>query len=139
MKKKKVKNNKIISIILPIIVLSIIAILILTKKQNSWIDNILKEDYEIYSLSCDGTTNILDEKALKEIKKNWKDLSNNGPFLGDLNTCYKKILINYNNDVVDIEIIDESSIIFKESNNIDNYTYYTNTSTLVKELNKYFN
>ena len=133
------KKNKIILIIIPVVVLAIILILLLTKKENNWVDNILKEDYEIYSLSCDGTTNVLNEKALKEIKKNWHNLSNNGPFLGNLDTCYKKILINYNNDVVDIEIIDESSIIFKESNNINNYTYYTNASTLVKELNKYFN
>lgn len=133
------KKNKPIIIIIPIAVLAIILILLSTKKENNWIDNILKEDYEIYSLSCDGTTNILDEKSLKEIKKEWNNLSNNGPFLGNLDTCYKKILINYNNDVVDIEIIDESSIIFKESNNINNYTYYTNANALIKKLNKHFN
>lgn len=132
------KKNKPIIIIIPIAVLAIILILLSTKKENNWIDNILKEDYEIYSLSCDGTTNILDEKSLKEIKKEWNNLSNNGPFLGNLDTCYKKILINYNNDVVDIEIIDESSIIFKESNNINNYTYYTNANALIKKLNKHF-
>ena len=133
------KKNKPIIIIIPIAVLAIIIILLSTKKENNWVDNILKEDYEIYSLSCDGTTNMLDEKSLKEIKKEWNNLSNNGPFLGNLDTCYKKILINYNNDVVDIEIIDESSIIFKESNNINNYTYYTNANALIKKLNKHFN
>ena len=85
------KNKKIILIILPIIILLVIGVLLLTKKQNNWIDNILKEDYEIYTLKCDGTTNILNNDVLKEIKKKWIKLSDNGPFLGDLNTCYKKI------------------------------------------------
>lgn len=133
------KNKKIILIILPIIILLVIGVLLLSKKQNNWIDNILKEEYEIYSLSCDGTTNILDKNVLNKIKSSWNKLSDNGPFLGDLNTCYKKVIINYNNDIVDIEIIDNTSIIFKESNNIDTYTYYTNASSLIKELNRYFN
>ncbi len=134
---KKNKNKKAL-IALPIIILSITLILLLTKKNNSWINSILKQDYEIYSLSCDGTTNILDKKELQEIKKNWKDLSNNGPFLGDLNTCHKKVIIDYNDDVVDIEIIDSSSIIIKENDSDDFYTYYTNASTLVARLNTYF-
>lgn len=131
------KKKKIIIIVLPIVVLSLI-ILLLPKKQNSWIDSILKQDYEIYSLGCDGTTNILDKKELKEIKKKWKKLSNNGPFLGDVTTCHKKIIIDYNNNIVDIEIIDNSSIIVKEDNNDELYTYYTNASILVTQLNKYF-
>jgi len=72
------KKNKIILIILPIIILSLIGVLLLTKKQNNWIDNILKEDYQIYTLECDGTTNVLDKKVLKEIKKYFKELSDNG-------------------------------------------------------------
>ena len=132
------KIKKLIIVVLPIIILSIIAILLLTKKSNNWIDNILKYDYEIYSLSCDGTTKILDKNTLKEIKNNWKNLSDNGPFLGDLNFCYKKIIIDYNSNIVDIEIVDNTSIIFKENSSEDYYTYYTNASDLVKQLNKYF-
>lgn len=133
------KNKKSILIALPIIILIIIGIFLFTKKQNNWIDNILKESYEIYTLECDGTTNILDNNVLKEIKNNWNNLSNNGPFLGDLNTCYKKIIINYNNDITDIEIIDNSSLILKESNSANYYTYYTNANNLISYLNKYFN
>ena len=134
------KNKKIILILLPIIILSIIGVFLLTNKENNnWIDNILKEDYQIYTLECDGTTNVLESNVLKEINNNWNNLSNNGPFLGDLNTCYKKIIIDYNNDIVDIEIIDNSSIILKESNTKDYYTYYTNASKLVTYLNNYFN
>lgn len=133
------KNKKIILIILPIIILLVIGVLLLSKKQNNWIDNILKEDYEIYTLKCDGTTNILNNDVLKEIKKKWIKLSNNGPFLGDLNTCYKKIIINYNNDIVDIEIINNNSLILKESNTSDYYTYYTNADNLISYLNNYFN
>ena len=128
------KNKKIILIILPIIILLVIGVLLLTKKQNSWIDNILKEDYEIYTLKCDGTTNILNNDVLKKIKKKWNKLSDNGPFLGDLNTCYKKIIINYNNDIVDIEIINNNSLILKESNTSDYYTYYTNTKRIFRDL-----
>lgn len=133
------KNKKIILIILPIIILIVIGVLLLSKKQNNWIDNILKEDYEIYTLKCDGTTNILNNDVLKEIKKKWIKLSDNGPFLGDLNTCYKKIIINYNNDIVDIEIINNNSLILKESNTSDYYTYYTNADSLISYLNNYFN
>ncbi len=133
------KNKKIILIILPIIILLVIGVLLLSKKQNNWIDIILKEDYEIYTLKCDGTTNILNNDVLKEIKKKWIKLSDNGPFLGDLNTCYKKIIINYNNDIVDIEIINNNSLILKESNTSDYYTYYTNADSLISYLNNYFN
>ena len=133
------KNKKIILIILPIIILLVIGVLLLTKKQNNWIDNILKEDYEIYTLKCDGTTNILNNDVLKEIKKKWIKLSDNGPFLGDLNTCYKKIIINYNNDISDIEIINNNSLILKESNTSDYYTYYTNADNLISYLTYYFN
>ncbi len=133
------KNKKIILIVLPIIILLVIGVLLLTKKQNNWIDNILKEDYEIYTLKCDGTTNILNNDVLKEVKKKWNKLSDNGPFLGDLNTCYKKVIINYNNDISDIEIIDNNSLILKESNTSDYYTYYTNADNLISYLNNYFN
>ena len=132
------RKNKIILIILPIVILSLILVLLLTKKQDSWIDKILKQDYEIYSLSCDGTTNVLNKEVLKKIKKSWKNLSNNGPFLGDITTCHKKIIIDYNNNIVDIEIIDNSSIIIKENSSDDYYTYYTNADELVTYLNKYF-
>lgn len=134
------KNKKVVLIILPIIILLVIGILLLTnKEQNNWIDNILKEEYQIYTLECDGTTNVLEDNVLKEIKNKWNNLSDNGPFLGNLDTCYKKIIIDYNSDIVDIEIIDDSSIILKESNSKEHYTYYTNANKLVAYLNKYFN
>ena len=133
------KNKKTLLIALPIIILIVIGIFLLPKKQNNWIDNILKENYEIYTLECDGTTNILDNNTLKEIKKSWNKLSDNGPFLGDLSTCYKKVIINYNNDIADIEIIDNSSLILKDSKNTDYYTYYTNADNLITYLNSYFN
>lgn len=133
------KNIKRFLITLPIIIMIIIIIFLSTNKQNSWIDTILKEDYQIYTLECDGTTNILENVVLKEIKNKWTNLSDNGAFLGNLDTCYKKIIIDYNNDIIDIEIIDDNSIILKESNNKDYYTYYTNADKLVTYLNKYFN
>ena len=110
------------------------------RKQSNCIDSILKNDYQIYTLECDGTTNILDKKVLKDIKSKWNKLSNNGPFLGELNTCYQKIIINYgDNDIVDLEIVDESSIIVKESKNSEYYTYYTKADNLIQYLNEYFN
>lgn len=133
------KNKKKFLIIIPIIILFVILVFLLTNKnQNNWIDNILNQDYQIYTLECDGTTNVLENKVLKEIKNNWKYLSDNGPFLGSLDTCYKKIIVDYNNDIADIEIIDDSSIILKENNKLDYYTYYTNANNLITYLNKYF-
>ena len=132
------KKKKILFTIL-IIILVVIGLFLLSKKQKNWIDNILNNNYEIYTLACDGTTNILDNNVLKEIKNKWNKLSNNGPFLGELNICYKKIIINYNNDIADIEIIDRTSLIVKKNNKEDYYTYYTNAGDLITYLNKYFN
>ena len=133
MKKKK------ILLFIPLIVIILIIFLSLTlTKPKNWIDNILKNDYEIYTLECDGTTNILDKKVLVDIKNKWKDLSNNGPFLGNINTCHKKIIIDYTNIVADIEIVDDTSIIVKENNSDDYYTYYTNAKELINYINKYF-
>ncbi len=133
MKKKK------IILFISLIIVSLLIFLSLTLiKPKNWIDNILKTDYEIYTLECDGTTNVLDKKELIEIKKKWKGLSNNGPFLGNINTCHKKIIIDYNENIADIEIVDDTSIIVKENNNDDYYTYYTNANDLINYINKYY-
>ena len=132
------KKKNIILFIILIAVLLIIFLSLKLIKPKSWIDNILKYDYEIYTLECDGTTNVLDKKELIEIKKKWKGLSNNGPFLGNINTCHKKIIIDYNGNIADIEIVDDTSIIVKEHNNDDYYIYYTNAKDLINYINKYF-
>ena len=135
---KKKNNNKYIITFFLILILIFATVLLLNRKNNL-IDSLIKNsNYEINSLSCDGTTKVLDKKVLKEIKNNLKDLNNNGPFLGDLNTCYRKIIINYNNNLLDIEIVNKSSIIIKESKNSQYYTYYTNAENLINYLNKYF-
>jgi len=132
------KTKKRVVILLPIILIIIIGLFFLLEKKNNWIDNILKKDYEIYTLECDGTTNILDNNVLKEIKNYWGELSDNGPYLGNHEVCYKMVIIDYNDDIVDIEIIDNSSIIVKESKTNDYYTYYTKAQDLINYLNRYF-
>lgn len=135
MKKKK----KYIIIILSILIITIAIFLLLNFKKTSLINNIIKgNNYEISSMSCDGTTKVLDKGVLKEIKKHLKELNNNGPFLGDLNTCYPKIIVNYGNDLLDIEIISKSAIIIKESKKNEYYTYYIKADKLIEYLNKYF-
>lgn len=136
MKKKYV----IIIIIIAIILLGVILLILPNKNNKTWIDNIIKKDnYQVSSLTCDGTTKVLDKSILKKIKKELKSATNNGPYLGDLNTCYKKIMITYDTDnLAVIEIIDDSSLIIKQNNSLDYYTYYTEANKLIKILNKTF-
>lgn len=137
--KKEIKKKNDYIIIFFIILTLIAAALFLLINKNSLIDNIIKDDnYEISAITCDGATKILDKKVLKNINNYLKNLNNNGPFLGDLYTCYQKIIVNYDNDLLDIEIINKSSIIIKESKNSEYYTYYTNADKLNNYLSKYF-
>ena len=73
-----------------ILIFIIIIIFILIKGQNNtWTNEILTStSYEIYKEDCNNNQTKLDNKVMNNIDTYWKDLSNNGPWLGDNNNCY---------------------------------------------------
>ena len=67
---------------------------------------------------------------MNKIDSTWKELSNNGPWLGDTNTCYETISIEYDKNGI-ILILDNNSIVLR-INNDD--TYYVNATNLINSL-----
>lgn len=132
-------NKKKYIIIAVTILAFIIAILfILFRNSSSWINEVLNaSSYEIYMEDCDNNKMTLEKDKIHEINKYWKDLVNNGPWTGDENECYRKLVVAYDNNGIinkkEISIIDDSSIIFK-SNGTN--TYYVNANNLISYLNK---
>ncbi len=120
-----------------ILIFIIIIIFILIKGQNNtWTNEILTStSYEIYKEDCNNNQTKLDNKVMNNIDTYWKDLSNNGPWLGDNNNCYEKITIKYDKNGIiqekELLLIDDKSIVLRV-NNTD--TYYVNANNLIKYL-----
>ena len=111
--------------------------MILINKQNSnWTKDILNtNNYDIYYVDCNNTETILNKEVLNKIDTYWKELSNNGPWTGNNDVCYDTISVRYDNNNVmqkiDIQIIDNDSIVLKSNNNT---TYYNHANNLVAYL-----
>ena len=107
-----------------------------TKKNNLFSKIIQSESYTITMKDCNGREVTLPNEALQNIKDKWKNLSDNGPWTGDQNKCYKTITISYEtNDVIEkleIILVDDTSLSLILNNN---NRYYTNS----EEINKYLN
>ena len=75
------------------------------------------------------------KEVLNKIDTYWKELSNNGPWTGNNDICYDTISVRYDNNNVmqkiDIQIIDNDSIVLKSNNNT---TYYNHANNLVTYL-----
>ncbi|MGN1312353.1 MAG: hypothetical protein ACI4U4_05045 [Bacilli bacterium] len=120
-----------------ILIFIIIIVFILIKGQNNtWTKEILTStSYEIYKEDCNNNQTKLDNKVINNIDTYWKDLSNNGPWLGDNNNCYEKIIIKYDRNGIiqekELLLIDDKSVVLRV-NNTD--TYYVNADNLIKYL-----
>ena len=130
------KNYLIIGATILVFVIAIIVIL-LPKNKTDWTHDILNSyNYEIKMKDCNGRENTLDKNILNYLKDNWNTLSNNGPWTGDTNNCYKTITISYENEGIikqkQIILIDETSLVLDTGINT---IYYTNS----KEINDYLN
>lgn len=132
------KRNKIL-ILLGVSLLFIIAItvIILNKDRNTLLSKIKSSDnYKIILENCDNTTKEIDKTNLETIEEKLKSISDNGPWLGNTNTCYQKISINYENDNIiqklEIDVIDTSSIVITESKTSE---YYTNATEFINYIN----
>ena len=119
-----------------LIFIILIAFILIKGNKSSWTKEILNSNsYTITKIDCDNNKTKLDNSIMKKIDSTWKELSNNGPWLGDTNTCYETISIEYDkNDIIqkrEILILDNNSIVLR-INNDD--TYYVNATNLINSL-----
>lgn len=126
-----------------IIVFIIIIIIILLNKNSkeNWITEILNsEKYEITMKNCNNQEKKLPNEVLQELSNNWNKVSNNGPWLGNNNTCYNTVTINFEtNNIIqktEILLIDDTSLVLNINNSS---TYYTNSSNINNYINSIFN
>ena len=114
----------------------IISFILLKGQNNTWTKEILNSNsYTITKIDCNNNETKLDNSIMNKIDSSWKELSNNGPWLGDTNTCYETISIEYDKNGIiqkkEILILDNNSIVLR-FNNSD--TYYVNATNLINSL-----
>lgn len=129
------KQYTIIGITILIFII-LIAFILIKGNKSSWTKEILNSNsYTITKIDCDNNKAKLDNSIMNKIDSTWKELSNNGPWLGDTNTCYETISIEYDKNGIiqkrEILILDNNSIVLR-INNDD--TYYVNATNLINSL-----
>lgn len=129
------KQYTIIGITILIFII-LIAFILIKGNKSSWTKEILNSNsYTITKIDCNNNKTKLDNSIMNKIDSTWKELSNNGPWLGDTNTCYKTISIEYDKNGIiqkrEILILDNNSIVLR-INNDD--TYYVNATNLINSL-----
>lgn len=129
------KQYTIIGITILIFII-LIAFILIKGNKSSWTKEILNSNsYTITKIDCDNNETKLDNSIMNKIDSTWKELSNNGPWLGDTNTCYETISIEYDKNGIiqkrEILILDNNSIVLR-INNDD--TYYVNATNLINSL-----
>ena len=129
------KQYTIIGITILIFII-LIAFILIKGNKSSWTKEILNSNsYTITKIDCDNNKTKLDNSIMKKIDSTWKELSNNGPWLGDTNTCYETISIEYDKNGIiqkrEILILNNNSIVLR-INNDD--TYYVNATNLINNF-----
>ena len=119
-----------------LIFIIIISFLLIKNKNTTWTKEILSSNsYTITKTDCNNNETKLDNSIMNKIDSSWKELSNNGPWLGDTNTCYETISIEYDKNGIiqkrEILILDNNSIVLR-FNNSD--TYYVNATNLINNF-----
>lgn len=126
------KQYTIIGITILIFII-IIAFILIKGNKSTWTKEILDSNsYTITKIDCNNNETKLDNSIINKIDSTWKELSNNGPWLGDTNTCYETISIEYDKNGIiqkrEILILDNNSIVLRINNN---NTYYVNATNLI--------
>lgn len=114
----------------------IISFILIKNKNTTWTKEILSSNsYTITKTDCSNNETKLDNSIMNKIDSSWKELSNNGPWLGDTNACYETIAIEYDKNGIiqkrEILILDNNSIVLR-FNNSD--TYYVNATNLINNF-----
>ena len=130
------KKQYIIIGITILIFIILIAFILIKGNKSTWTKEILDSNsYTITKIDCNNNETKLDNSIMNKIDSTWKELSNNGPWLGDTNTCYETISIEYDKNGIiqkrEILILDNNSIVLR-INNDD--TYYVNATNLINSL-----
>lgn len=129
------KQYTIIGITILIFII-LIAFILIKGNKSTWTKEILDSNsYTITKIDCNNNETKLDNSIMNKIDSTWKELSNNGPWLGDTNTCYETISIEYDKNGIiqkrEILILDNNSIVLRINNND---TYYVNATNLINSL-----
>ena len=129
------KQYTIIGITILIFII-LIAFILIKGNKSTWTKEILNSNsYTITKINCNNNETKLDNSIMNKIDSTWKELSNNGPWLGDTNTCYETISIEYDKNGIiqkrEILILDNNSIVLRINNND---TYYVNATNLINSL-----
>lgn len=129
------KQYTIIGITILIFII-LIAFILIKGNKSTWTKEILNSNsYTITKIDCNNNETKLDNSIMSKIDSTWKELSNNGPWLGDTNTCYETISIEYDKNGIiqkrEILILDNNSIVLRINNND---TYYVNATNLINIL-----
>lgn len=129
------KQYTIIGITILIFII-LIAFILIKGNKSTWTKEILNSNsYTITKIDCNNNETKLDNSIMNKIDSTWKELSNNGPWLGDTNTCYETISIEYDKNGIiqkrEILILDNNSIVLR-INNDD--TYYVNATNLINNF-----
>lgn len=129
------KQYTIIGITILIFII-LIAFILIKGNKSTWTKEILNSNsYTITKIDCNNNETKLDNSIMNKIDSSWKELSNNGPWLGDTNTCYETISIEYDKNGIiqkrEILILDNNSIVLRINNND---TYYVNATNLINIL-----
>lgn len=129
------KQYTIIGITILIFII-IIAFILIKGNKSTWTKEILNSNsYTITKIDCNNNETKLDNSIMNKIDSTWKELSNNGPWLGDTNTCYETISIEYDKNGIiqkrEILILDNNSIVLRINNND---TYYVKATNLINSL-----
>ena len=129
------KQYTIIGITILIFII-LIAFILIKGNKSTWTKEILNSNsYTITKIDCDNNKTKLDNSIMNKIDSPWKKLSNNGPWLGDTNTCYETISIDYDKNGIiqkrEILILDNNYIVLR-INNDD--TYYVNATNLINNF-----
>ena len=119
-----------------LIFIIIISFILIKNKNTTWTKEILSSNsYTITKTDCNNNETKLDNSIMNKIDSSWKELSNNGPWLGDTNTCYETISIEYDKNGIiqkrEILILDNNSIVLRINNND---TYYVNATNLINNF-----
>lgn len=130
------KKQYIIIGITILIFIILIAFILIKGNKSTWTKEILNSNsYTITKIDCNNNETKLDNSIMNKIDSTWKELSNNGPWLGDTNTCYETISIEYDKNGIiqkrEILILDNNSIVLRINNND---TYYVNATNLINSL-----
>lgn len=135
------KQYIIVGITILLFIIAIAAILLNKNNQESWMTQILNsQEYEITIENCNNKKTTLPKETVEELFSKWEELSNNGPWMGNNNTCYKTVTISTENNGIieetEILLIDDTSLVLNINNSS---TYYTNALHINNYLNTLFN